>query len=124
MATILIADQDYTSSAIMAACLEGEGHTVVIAMTGLEAQELALSELPDMIFLATALPIFNGFETCEMLRDDPEVPKELPIVLIASDTPDTHTLEHVGATSFFMREHLSADLRELVINLLGDKAVS
>ena len=122
MAKILIAGGDYATRDILQLTVEGDGHEVVTADDGLSAQELALTELPDLIILEAAMPIFNGFETCEALRNDPEIPPTLPILILTSEDVDVRKLESVGATDSLSKDGMSVQLSETLVNLLGDKA--
>lgn len=122
MAKILVAGQDLATLATIEAAIEGEGHDVVAALNGLEAYEKALLEQPDLVMLETAMPVFNGFETCRMLREDPEVPKTLPIVLITAEQIDPRKFEHSLATDQLLKVHSSLQLRDMLVKLLGEKA--
>ena len=121
MAKILLAGEDQTALDNMEATLSGEGHEVVTAATGLEAYETTLSENPDLVYLEVNMPIFNGFETCEMIREDPEIPKNLPLVLIADDDVPAKKMEQYEVTNQLPKNHLSVDLCEMTINTLGAK---
>jgi CheY-like chemotaxis protein len=122
MARILLAGSDSASIQTLAAEVMGEGHEARIATDGQEAYELALETLPDLVVLETALPVFNGFETCQMLRSDPSIPPTLPVVLLSSEEPDRRQMERVGATESLAKVHLAADLRELLSRLLPTDA--
>lgn len=122
MATVLIAGEDWTSMDNMAATIGSEGHRVLTAATGLDAYEMTLAEQPDLVMLEVSMPVFDGFETCEMLRGDPEIPPTLPIVFMLSEDVDTRRLEQVGATDQVSKSIVSVELRDLLVKLLGDKA--
>ena len=121
MAKILLAGEDQTALDNMEATLSGEGHEVITAATGLEAYETTLSENPDLVYLEVNMPVFNGFETCEMIREDPEIPKNLPLVLIADDDVPAKKMEQYEVTNQLPKNHLSVDLSEMTINTLGAK---
>jgi len=122
MARILLADEDYECLGRMGAALTGDGHEVIEVYTGKDAFDTVLEQQPDLVFLATKLAVFNGFEVCEMLREDPDVPKELPIVILYTADPDTRQLERIGATDALAKNHMVVELRDLVVKYLGDKA--
>ena len=121
MAKILLAGEDQMTLDNMEATLSGEGYEVITAATGLEAYETTLSENPDLVFLEVNMPVFNGFETCEMIREDPEIPKNLPLVLIADDDVPAKKIEQYEVTDQLPKNHLSIELCELTINTLGAK---
>ena len=116
MATILFASSDGALHGIFEAEIEGEGHTMLWAGDGQEAMELALAEQPDLVMLDLQLDIFDGLETCALLRQDPEIPRELPIVLLVSRDLDPHLVEKVGASQLFFKNHGAAELRETLSN--------
>lgn len=122
MARILLAGSDSASVDALAAELASEGHEARIALTGQEAYELALEISPDLVILETALPVFNGFETCQMIRNDPAIPPTLPVVLLSSVEPDRRQMEKVGATESLSKAHRAGDLRELLSRLLPTDA--
>ena len=122
MARILVADDDTASLDVMALALSADGHDVHCAANGQEAYELALTEKPDLVFLDIMMPVYNGDETCELLRNDPEVPKELPIVFLTSLDADTRMLEKVGASDHLPKRHMVVELRELLAKHLGPEA--
>lgn len=122
MATVLLAGDDLSVIDGLAATITGEGHHVLTAATGLEACEMTLSEQPDLVMLEASLPIFDGFETCEMLRGDPEVSPTLPIILLLSEDVDIHRVERSGATAQVSTMIASLELRDLLVAHLGDEA--
>ena len=122
MAKILVVGDDLVSTGNVEATIAAEGYEVISGMTGLDAVEMTLEQTPDMVIMDESLAVFNGFEACQMLRDDPEVPNELPIVLLSSGDIDVRKLEAVGATDYMLKTLENTGVRDMVINLLGDKA--
>lgn len=122
MANVLLAGQDFQFLDLLQAEIEGHGHTVLWASTGLEAYEIALAQGPDMVFLEAAIPVFSGFEACEMIRQDPEIPKELPILIISGGDIDTRRVEQVGADGVFYKVHTDDEVREVLAEFLAEKA--
>lgn len=122
MARILVADDDTASLDVMALALSAEGHDVRCAGNGQEAYEMAVEEKPDLVFLDIMMPVYNGYETCELLRNDPEVPRELPIIFLTSLEADTRMLEKVGASDHLPKRHMVLELRELLSKHLGPQA--
>ncbi|HIJ65854.1 MAG TPA: response regulator [Candidatus Hydrogenedentes bacterium] len=122
MARILLADDDAASLEVMVLALESEGHEVVQASNGQEAYEYTLSYRPDLVFLDVMMPIFDGYETCEMIRNDPEVSETLPIIFLTSVEVDKKKLEKVGASDFLPKRHVITQLRDLLVEHLGPKA--
>lgn len=114
MGHIVIADDDTASLDVLTVALEAEGHSISYAMNGQEAYEKVLEEKPDLVFLDVMMPVFNGFETCRMLREDPDVPKALPIIFLTAVEVDGVVLEKSGATACLPKRHMVTELRELL----------
>ncbi len=112
MATILVATIDSQAFDSLSSEIMGEGHEVLWAGDGQEACDLA----PDaeLVFLDASLPIFDGYEVAALLRGDPEVPRDLPILLFSDDAAEPHQFERAGFTGQFRKSHSYCDVRELL----------
>lgn len=123
MARILIADDDSSAFEVMSVALAADGHEVLYAADGQEAYQKTLEAKPDLVFLDVMMPVFDGFETCRMLRDDPDVPAELPIVFLTSVDTVSKKFEEAGGTDYLPKRHMIQDLQDLLVRHLGPKAV-
>lgn len=74
MPTILLVEDDPTLSETLRYNLEREGYTVLPAMDGVVALELARSSQPDLVILDIMLPRLDGFSVCRILRQESDVP--------------------------------------------------
>ena len=122
MAIILLATGDTTAYDIFSAEISGEGHELVWAIDGQEAYDLALENMPDLALLDLSLPIFNAFETCELLRNDPDFPPHLPVFILTDEDLSAKQLEGARATGAFPKTHLAQELRDVLVDHLGPKA--
>jgi two-component system, NtrC family, sensor kinase len=113
--TILVVDDDPLNRKLVRGLLASEGYEVVEASDGQIALELAQSG-PDLILLDIMMPVLDGFETCRLLKDDPES-RDIP-VLFLSALPDADTkvagfrlggLDYISKP--FNREELMARVR-------------
>jgi CheY-like chemotaxis protein len=120
MARILIAGEPGELLTVLEAELEGQGHDVTVAASGQEAYELALEEKPDAVILTAQMPVFDGLTTCRMLRDDPDVPSDLPVFLVSGTDVDVKAVERAGVTKLVGARHEDAELRELLARHLGE----
>lgn len=123
MAKILIAGEDLAAIMNVEGTVEGEGHEVFSETNGLDAHQTALAQQVDLVFLEVSIPVYNGFETCAMIREDPEIDSNLPIVFLTTDPVDAKKMEEVGATDQLPKNHLSVELQEMLVRHLGEKAV-
>ena len=119
MALVLIADDHDDTVTILSAEIESEGHTTATVTNGSDAIQCVLTERPEVVFLGPSLPIHDGYETCTMLRADPDVPDRLPIVMLGGTDLDHRRVERAGATTTFPRQHGASDVRELLTRLLN-----
>ena len=59
--------------------LEASGHAVLDARDGVEAVQKANREMPDVILMDIAMPIMDGFEAAERIRDNART-ANIPII--------------------------------------------
>lgn len=80
--TILIADDDLSSIAIINASLE-ETFQISFARSGQEALDAAAKIKPDLILLDIVMPGMDGFEVCERLKADPDL-ADIPVIFMTA----------------------------------------
>lgn len=114
MAKVLIAGEDTAAIDILAAEIAGLHHEAVTVSTGKDAYDSALLEQPDLIVLDEQLPIFSAHETCALLRSDPALPERLPIILFATEEPDTRSLERAGLDACLHKSHPLSEVADLM----------
>jgi len=69
----------------LAAILGEHGYSVVRAPTATLAADWSRDLRPDIILLDSELPDMSPVDACAALRSVPELPRNVPIVLIVSD---------------------------------------
>lgn len=79
--TVLVVEDDPTLRLGLRTALRSAGYAVVVAATGTEGLQCALSERPALVLLDVMLPGMNGFEVCRELRDRDA---ELPIIMLTA----------------------------------------
>lgn len=70
---ILIVDDEAQIVSLMEQAMTAEGYRVLTASNGTEAMN-RLGEGPDLIILDVMMPGINGFELCQMIRDEVDCP--------------------------------------------------
>lgn len=70
---VFIVDDNEDSAILMAEALEARGHVTTTAFDAATALKLVSRFLPDVILLDIGLPIVNGFELAQKLRQMPEL---------------------------------------------------
>ncbi|MFU1794888.1 response regulator transcription factor [Paenibacillus azoreducens] len=70
---ILIVDDEADIVSLMEQAMTAEGYEVQTASQGTQALE-SLTPAPDLIILDVMMPGMNGFELCQMIRDEVDCP--------------------------------------------------
>jgi two-component system alkaline phosphatase synthesis response regulator PhoP len=69
--TILVADDESHILNVVSLKLANAGYTVLTAVDGQEALELATSQRPDLLITDYHMPQLSGLELCQRLRQNP-----------------------------------------------------
>jgi DNA-binding response OmpR family regulator len=119
---ILVADDEPNILISLEFLLKREGYDVVIATNGAEALARVRAEKPDMAILDVMMPLRNGFEVCQDLRQDPEF-KDLRIMMLTAKGRDSEVSKGLGlGADVYMTKPFST--RELIarVKTLIDRA--
>ena len=110
--TILIVEDDKTLLDVLKYNLLKEGYSVVIAVDGVQALEVARAEKPDLIVLDIMLPKLDGFEVCRILRREITV----PILMLTAKTEEIDKVVglELGADDYLTKPF---SLRELLARI-------
>ncbi|MES2587751.1 MAG: response regulator transcription factor [Bacteroidota bacterium] len=68
--TILVVDDEATIIEFLTYNIQKEGYTVYSASNGQEAVELAMKIRPDLILLDLMMPVMDGIEACQLIREN------------------------------------------------------
>ncbi len=80
---VLIVDDEADIIDLLAYNLEQEGFTVMTAMDGETAIDLAREEKPDLVLLDIMMPKMDGIEACRQIRAIPEL-KQVYIIFLTA----------------------------------------
>lgn len=83
MTKILIAEDERDIRELITFTLRLNGYDVVSASDGEEALELALKEAPDLVLLDIRMPRLNGYEVCELIKNN-EATKHIPVIFLTA----------------------------------------
>lgn len=123
MATILISAEDSRLAERLAATVEGLGHTALqILTTENVAEDVRLNDV-DLVITGLSTSPFDGLETCDLLRADPDVAARLPILLATDEGVDPKRIEKAGISEVVATEVDAAVLNETLVRCLGEAAV-
>ena len=111
--TVLVADDNDVAQRLCKRVLEKAGYKVIIAVDGLAAVDVALSQRPSMILMDVAMPGIDGLEA--MRRIKAEVPT-MPIVIASAHSmaSDTDRFLAAGADKVLSKPFRLADLVAIV----------
>ncbi len=114
--TILIAEDDNTTSSLVAAYLEREGFTTVIAPDGESCLREFRAHEPVLVILDIMLPGIDGWETCRTLRKTSDV----PIIMLTAriEEIDRVTGLAMGADDYVVKPFSPRELVERVKAIL------
>lgn len=80
--SILIVEDNLDIQQYLTACLE-KHYQVIIAQNGQEGIDMALEVVPELIVSDVMMPIKDGFELCDFLKND-ERTSHIPIILLTA----------------------------------------
>ena len=80
---IMIIDDSQTIRRSAALFLEGRNYEVILIENGFDALSAVVENHPDLIFIDLMMPKLGGFETCQIIKQNPEF-KDIPIVVLSS----------------------------------------
>lgn len=120
MARILVVDDEADIVRVVVKIMESRGHTVEIALDGLEAIERIKADLPDVVILDLNLPKLDGFEVCRQIKTDPTT-CHIPVVMMTAayvSVDDAQVGSATGADEYVVKPFLKDVLIHNVERLL------
>ncbi|MEG5135845.1 MULTISPECIES: response regulator [unclassified Microcoleus] len=85
---IMLVDDEPANLILLEELLLMKGYTTVSAQSGQEALSLARASRPDLILLDIMMPEMNGFDVCEILRNDTTL-QTVPVIFLTALDDDT-----------------------------------
>lgn len=83
MVKILLVEDNEMNRDMLSRRLSRKGLTVVIAVNGKQAVELAKSERPDIILMDLSLPFMDGWEASKTIKHTPEI-GSIPVIALTA----------------------------------------
>ncbi len=83
MAKILVAEDDKDIRNLLVDILDDVGYEASEAKNGADAVEQIQSSQPDLLLLDLMMPVMDGFEVLNRLRDNPET-RDMPVVILSA----------------------------------------
>ncbi len=101
---VMVIDDSNTIRRAADVLLKKTGCTVITAEDGFDALSKIVAARPDIIFIDVMMPRLNGYETCSIIRSNPEF-ANTPLVLLSSKSSfcDKAKGAVVGASSYLTK---------------------
>ena len=121
-ARILIVDDEPDLVSTIQCRLELSNCEVATAANGKEALEQAMNDKPDLILMDTNMPIMNGHEALERLRENPDL-RDIPVIMVTvmCEPQDIAIASSYGIADYVTKPFDFADLMEKIANALKNK---
>jgi len=83
MAKILLIEDNEINRDMLVRRLERRGYSVVSGCNGTEALPKTLSECPDLILMDMSMPVMDGWEATQQLKDNEQV-QQIPVIALTA----------------------------------------
>lgn len=123
MRTILIVDDEFGSTDVLAAALEDEGYRVFTAPNGKRGLERLAENKPDLVLLDFMMPLMNGAQMAAAMRKDPAY-RDIPIIMMSAVTEPAVRERFSDYRAFLRKPFSMAALLQAIHGLLGTEDAS
>jgi DNA-binding NarL/FixJ family response regulator len=121
--TVLIADQEASSRALLSSVLRNAGYETLEAEAGDEALELARATAPGAAILEIPLPGLSGYEVCAALKV--EFGPDMPVIFLTGSRTEPYDRVAgllLGADDYVTKPYVAGELLVRLRNLLHRRA--
>ena len=127
MKTILLVDDEQSWLDAMRLALKDEGYKTITVTSGDEALLTLQKRKPDLILTDVRMPVMNGFDLYEKIRENPKL-VGVPVVFMSGidDYYAKRTAKELGADGYLTKPSLTEDLKmsvESFFKELPDKKI-
>ena len=101
---LLVIDDDVVIRSMLVKALQKQNYDIIEAVNGAEGVELFRQHRPDMVLLDVLMPVMNGFEACNLMREiDPD--RSIPVLMLTGldDVNSVDKAFESGATDFITK---------------------
>ena len=100
---ICIVDDDLVNAEVLSSVL-ADDYRICVANNGTEAIEMISKELPDLVLMDIMMPDIDGFEVCEIIKEQAET-AEIPVIFLTGleDQGDQEKGFDMGAMDFISK---------------------
>jgi len=118
---ILVIDDDPVQTKLLERRLPENGYAVLTATKAAEGLQMAMDKYPDLIVLDVMMPIINGYNLCQLLKNEKKH-KDTPIIMLTArdKEKDIEIGRDVGADAYLIKPVDMHVLLEKIEELLGN----
>jgi two-component system, chemotaxis family, chemotaxis protein CheY len=121
--TVLVVDDDPDILEALSEILEAEGFEIRRARNGKEALDRLEPDAPQLILLDLMMPVMDGWEFAQRMRQRPPEIARIPIIVLSADRNVGSKASDLGAVGHLAKPFELNDLLELVRRSLEPAAV-
>jgi len=101
LGSVLIVDDVPENLSFLSDALDAAGYMVLVATSGQSALERLRHFLPEVILLDAVMPGTDGFETCRIIKSQPQT-RAIPVIFMTGLTDSEHVVRgfEVGGTDY------------------------
>jgi CheY-like chemotaxis protein len=108
LARLLLVEDDLNLIDLYTARLEAEGFEVKNCPDGEKALQVVKEYLPDLVLLDIMMPMIDGFDVLDIMRNTPATKDIKVIVMTALNRPeDVQKAKDLGAMDFLVKSQIS-----------------
>ncbi|QRN93956.1 response regulator [Archangium violaceum] len=120
---MLVVDDDPDILEALSEILEAEGFEIRRARNGKEALERLEPEPPQLILLDLMMPVMDGWEFAQRMRQKPSV-ANIPLIVLSADRNVGSKATDIGAVGHLAKPFELNDLLDMVRRSLGQAQAS
>ncbi len=127
-ARILVVDDINENIQLIGNILFSNHYQVLTASSGDQAVKIAKAKTPDLIVLDIQMPVMDGYEVIQILKEDP-LTKDIPVIFLTarSEADDIVKGFNLGATDYinkpFHQEELLARIKTHLLNKFANEII-
>ncbi len=116
---ILVVDDIYTNRYLLTELIKHTGNEAIVVENGEEAIEVLKAETIHMIFMDIEMPVMNGIETTQYIRNEMPPPlNAIPIIALTAHNPDLFFEDYsdVGFDELITKPYSVEKIKEKINN--------
>ncbi|NOR33239.1 MAG: response regulator [Bacteroidales bacterium] len=120
MLRILVVDDIYTNRYLLSELIKLTGHEAISAENGEQAIEILKSQKIHMVFMDIEMPVMNGIETTQYIRNKMDAPlNAIPIIALTAHNPELFFEDYsdVGFDELVTKPYSIEKIRAKIIEL-------